>query len=138
MMMSPAPPDRRRNVGKEAQAALPSWPNVKEGQNGANVLTAQHLLRHDQLDDFAVLRALHVFPDLGHAHARQLRVRLQSELDQAAVDRALTAATPRSGRPAAFIATPSAAFGKSFGKNFTPHNVMEVDASLRTLTGRKR
>jgi hypothetical protein len=42
-----------------------------------------------------------------------------------AVDRALTAATPRSGRPSAFIARPSAAFGKSF----TPHNVMEVDAS---------
>jgi hypothetical protein len=55
----------------------------------------------------------------------------------AAVDWALTAATPRSGRPAAFIARPSVALGKSFGKNFTSHNVMEVDASLRTLTGRK-
>ncbi|MEV6237739.1 peptidoglycan-binding protein [Lentzea sp. NPDC051838] len=29
-----------------AQAALPSWPNVKIGQTGDNVLTAQHLLRH--------------------------------------------------------------------------------------------
>jgi hypothetical protein len=28
------------------------------------------------------------------------------------------------GRPSAFIAGPSAAFGKSFGKIFTPHNVM--------------
>ncbi|MFJ8958288.1 peptidoglycan-binding protein [Lentzea sp. NPDC102401] len=33
-------------VVSPAQAALPSWPNVKEGQNGATVLTAQHLLRH--------------------------------------------------------------------------------------------
>jgi hypothetical protein len=56
----------------------------------------------------------------------------------AAVDRALTAAIPRSGRPTTFIARPSAALGKSFGKNFTPHNVLEADASQRTLTGRKR
>ena len=56
----------------------------------------------------------------------------------AAVDRALTAATLRSGRPSAFIARPSTAFGTSFGKNFTPHNVLEADASQRTLTGRKR
>src|SRR5687768_2832618 len=33
-------------VVSPAQAALPAWPNVKEGQNGATVLTAQHLLRH--------------------------------------------------------------------------------------------
>ena len=32
----------------------------------------------------------------------------------------------------------STAFGTSFGKNFTPHNVLEADASQRTLTGRKR
>jgi hypothetical protein len=43
-----------------------------------------------------------------------------------------------SSRPSVFIAKPSAAFGKSFGKNSTPHNVLEADASLRTLTGRKR
>jgi len=50
----------------------------------------------------------------------------------------MAAATPGSGRPSAFIARPSAAFGTSVGKNFTPHNVMKADASQRTLTGRKR
>ena len=29
-----------------AQAALPSWPNVKIGATGAVVQSAQHLLRH--------------------------------------------------------------------------------------------
>ena len=33
-------------VVSPAQAALPAWPNVKEGQSGSTVLTAQHLLRH--------------------------------------------------------------------------------------------
>jgi hypothetical protein len=42
----------------------------------------------------------------------------------ATAGRALTAATPRSGRPSAFIARPSAAFGKSVGQYVTPHNVM--------------
>jgi hypothetical protein len=42
----------------------------------------------------------------------------------ATAGRALTAATPRSERPSAFIARPSAAFGKSVGQYFTPHNVM--------------